>query len=261
MNNREKAIAYGYELADWIGDMSLAYSPVMIFLIMALATASIALRGAIATNGLFGLAWAIATAVCVDGLWLGVWLRVRGFTFKAGATWLRTVAMVVKYVAILLIALFMLLVAMAMSILITYQQVNGVTDELLAMRTLHFDSLAFVIARGFLVMLCATLAIFFRAGKQEALAAQKKTTATPKTRAIVATPQVQVVPVPAPPVAIPAVAASMHSPEYEAIKKAIALSTDEGKLTKSLKAIALESGVGYSTVKKHAAEIKKELGI
>jgi hypothetical protein len=264
MNRRDKAIEYGYDLADWIGDMALAYSPVMVFAIMAMATASIALRGAIATNEVFGFAWAIATAVCVDGLWLGVWLRVRSYKVTSWTTGLR-------YGAMLVVALFMFLVSVAMSILITYQQVNGVTDELLAMRTLHIDSLTFIVARGFLVMLCATLAIFFRAEKQEALAVEKKMRATPaKNRAVVTVEA-------APPIAIAEhsqAAQESHSmatatesvtvarsPEYEKIRECMATAIVDGKLTLPLNAIATVAGVGYSTVKKHAPTIKKELGL
>src|SRR6266446_5397236 len=72
----EKAIEFGYGVSEWIGEMAIAYSPAMFFVAMAMATVSIALRGTIATNVAFGVLWAGATAVCVDGLWLGVWLRL-----------------------------------------------------------------------------------------------------------------------------------------------------------------------------------------
>lgn len=249
-----KAIECGYKASEWVGEMAMAYSPIMFFAGMAMATMSIALRGAIATNVAFGVLWAIITAICVDGLWLGIWLRVRSSKITSWATGLRYGAMVV-------IALFMALVCAAMSILVTYQQVNGISDELLGMNNLHIDSLTFTVARGVLVVLCATMAIWFRGEKQEA--APKKATPTRNTvKATVTTPQVKVMPVPATPVAIPAIAESIaHSPEYEKIKTTMATAIEDGKLSVTLQTIAIAAGVGYSTVKKHAPKIKEELGI
>src|SRR5258707_13963885 len=77
MNRRDKAIVIGYDFSEWVGEMAIAYSPAMFSVGMAMVAVSIALRGAIATNVIFDVAWAIVTAVCVDGLWLGVRLRLR----------------------------------------------------------------------------------------------------------------------------------------------------------------------------------------
>jgi len=248
----EKAIEFGYAVSEWIGEMAIAYSPAMFFVAMAMATVSIALRGTIATNVAFGILWAGATAVCVDGLWLGVWLRLHGSKIINWATGL-------KYMATLAIAIFMFLVCAAMSILVTYQQVNGLSDELLGMNNLHVDSLTFVIARGILVVLCATLAIPFRLKKQEAIATEKKARTTQKAK-----PVATVAISEAMPVAIPEVATSIervpdgiaHSQEYEAI---MAIMATPGGLNKSYKAIAHEAQVGYSTVKKWAPKIRREL--
>src|SRR5258708_29726247 len=85
--------------------------------------------------------------------------------------------------ATLLVALLMFVVGAAMSVLVTFQQVNGVSDELIAMNTLHIDSLTFVVARGLLVMFCASLAILFKLKKSEPIATKKakaKTKVSPK---------------------------------------------------------------------------------
>lgn len=256
--SREKAIESGYDLADFVGDMALAYSPVMVFVIMAMATTSIALKGTLATNGGFTLAWAIATAVCVDGLWLGIWLKVRSYNVVNVATGF-------VYAGMWVLALFMFAIAACMSILITYQQVQGVTDELLAMHTLYIDPLAFIIARGLLVMLCATMAIFFRAKKQEEIAIEKKDRAkkVANISPIVTVQESQ-------PLAIPELTSSQRimydaldirkASRYNQIKEAMQRANEQGQKI-NLKAISLETGAGYSTVKLYAPDVKKELGI
>src|SRR5260221_3763152 len=75
MNKRDKAIVIGYDFSEWVGEMAIAYSPAMVSVGMAMVAVSIALRGAIATNVIFDVAWAIMTAVCVDGLLLRVVLK------------------------------------------------------------------------------------------------------------------------------------------------------------------------------------------
>lgn len=255
----DKAIETGYELADFVGDMSLAYGPVVVFFITAMGYVSIALKGTLATNDIFTLSWAIATAVVVDGLWLGVWLRVRKYKVNSVATG-------AVYAVMWFIALFMFAVAVGMSILITYQQVQGVTDELLAMRTLHVDPLWFIIARGFLVMLCATTGIFFRAEKQEAIATKKKDRAAqPKTEKTTVSPVVIVSE--GQPLAIPEIAIShndglvtVSGAKKGLIKEAMQRANEQGQKI-NLRAISLETGAGYSTVKLYAPDIKKELGI
>src|SRR5258708_6866371 len=226
--------------------MGIANSPAMFSGGMAMVSVSIALRGAIATNVIFDVAWGTVAAVCVDGLWLGVWLRLSDSRITDWASGLR-------YMATLLVALLMFVVGAAMSVLVTFQQVNGVSDELIAMNTLHIDSLTFVVARRLLVMLCASLAILFKLKKPEPIAPKK---ATPRStpRAIVATPEVTVTQVTSPGlVALPAPA---HSQEYEKIKAIMAM---PGGLEKDKTAIAAQAQVGYSTVKKWAPQIKKEL--
>lgn len=244
---RDKAVEIGYDVSEWIGEMAIAYSPAMFFVAMAMATVSIALRGAIATNVAFDVLWAVATAVCVDGLWLGVWLRLHSSKITNWATGL-------KYMATLAIAIFMFLVCAAMSILVTYQQVNGLSDELLGMNNLHVDSLTFVIARGILVVLCATLAIPFRLKKQEAIATEKKARATKQ--ATVATPTITITPVTSPQLA--ALPAGNRSQEYEKIKATMATFIADGKKL-VYSEIASASGAGYSTVKKWAPKIRQEL--
>lgn len=262
--SREKAIETGYGLADFIGDLSLAYGPVAIFIIQAMATTSIALNASLATNHVFTLGWAIATAIIVDALWLGTWLRVRSFKLEKQATPLHTTAMVMRYGAMLFLALFMTLVAIAMAILITYQQVYEVSNDQVAMRALYIDPLWFVIARGVLVIVCATVAIFFRAEKAEAIAQKKRTTATqskPQAKVSVSEEK-QTLALPSPATANhSAMLGEERSAQYIAIKEAMATAAIDGKLTMTLQTIALNAGVGYSTVRKHAGDIKKELGI
>src|SRR5258708_107870 len=166
MNKRDKAIVIGYDFSEWVGEMAIAYSPAMFSVGMAIVAVSIALRGAIATNVIFDVAWAIVTAVCVDGLWLGVWLRLSDSRITDWASGLR-------YMATLFVALLMFVVGAAMSVLVTFQQVNGVSDELIAMNTLHIDSLTFVVAPGVFVMFCASLAILFKLKKPKTRTSEK----------------------------------------------------------------------------------------
>src|SRR5258708_32854111 len=91
---------------------------------MDMVAVSIGLRGAIATKVFFDVAWAIVTAICVDGLWLGGWLRLSDSRITDWASGLR-------YLATLIVALLMFVVGAAMSILVTFQQVNGGSDELI----------------------------------------------------------------------------------------------------------------------------------
>lgn len=260
----EKAIETGYALADFVGDMSLAYGPVVVFTITAMGYVSIALKGTLATNNVFTLGWAIATAIVVDGLWLGVWLRVRSFKFTVQATWYHNLFMGLRYSSMLVIALLMFAVAVCMSILITYQQVKGVANEFTAMQALYIDPLAFIVARGFLVMLCATVGIFFRAEKAETIATQKKARST-QPKPVQSTVHVQESTESTDTIAIPESAESMQdtsrSLQYIMIKRVMSNATVDGTLTMTLQAIADNAGVGLSTVKKHNKKIKKELGI
>ena len=258
MNKRDKAIVIGYDFSEWVGEMAIAYSPAMFSVGMAMVAVSIALRGAIATNVIFDVAWAIVTAVCVDGLWLGVWLRLSDSRITDWASGLR-------YMATLLVALLMFVVGAAMSVLVTFQQVNGVSDELIAMNTLHIDSLTFVVARGLLVMLCASLAILFKLKKPEPITSEKakpKAKISPK-QSNVTISETSPLALPEPKEAnqeLPVIDILRARPEsrYELIKAAMAKAIDNGEKL-NLKAIADETGAGYSTVKLYAPKIKKEL--
>src|SRR5258707_14121145 len=92
MNKRDKAIVIGYDFSEWVGEMAIAYSPAMFSVVMGMVSVSIALRGAIATNVIFDVAWAIVKAVCVDGLWLGGWLRLSGSRITHWASRVRYMA-------------------------------------------------------------------------------------------------------------------------------------------------------------------------
>src|SRR5258708_38623388 len=115
MNKRDKAIVIGYDFSEWVGEMAIAYSPAMFSVGMAMVAVSIALRGAIATNVIFDVAWAIVTAVCVDGLWLGVWLKLSDLRIT-------DLASGVPYIATLFVAPLLFVVGAAMSILLAFQQ-------------------------------------------------------------------------------------------------------------------------------------------
>src|SRR5258708_35782441 len=121
MNRRDKAIVIGYDFSEWVGEMAIAYSPAMFSVGMAMVAVSIALRGAIATNVFFDVAWAIVTAICVDGLWLGGWLRLSDSRITDWARGLR-------YMVTLIVALFMFVVGDTKSNLGTVHQVYWVRD-------------------------------------------------------------------------------------------------------------------------------------
>src|SRR5258707_6565236 len=123
MNKRDKAIVIGYDFSEWVGEMAIAYSPAMFSVGMAMVAVSIALRGAIATNVIFDVAWAIVTAVCVDGLWLGGWLRLSDSRVTDWASGLRDMAT-------LFVALLMFVVGGAISIFVTFNAVERGTGQL-----------------------------------------------------------------------------------------------------------------------------------
>lgn len=255
---RDGIIEAGYDASEFVGDVSLAYSPLLVFIIMAMATVSISIMGALATNWIFSLAWGICTAFCVDGLTLGIWLRVRSFKWDTPSKlWYMRLATGARYAATLSIAVFMFIVAVSMSILISYQQVQGVSNELLAMRNLSIDPLWFIFARGLLVTLCATLAIFFRAEKAETISKQRKARATQDTKVTVIDTTAR---------QLPEHAGDMlqdmnRSPQYIAIRDTMVTLVVDGRISHSLKAISELSSVPYPTVKKWASTIKEELGV
>ncbi len=156
--NQQTGIRQVYGISEWAGEMAIAISPLLILVGMVMVTVSILLKGVIATQVYFEVPWAIIQAITVDGLWLGIWIRLHAA--KLGTWPLRA-----KYTAMLFVAILMFAVGTSMSILVTYQEVNGVSDVLAAMGHLHISGDVFVISRGILVMLCATLAIPFRAHK------------------------------------------------------------------------------------------------
>lgn len=231
----------------WFSDFAIELSPLLVLVGMLMTGVDIYLSGRLATQIWFEIPWAIVQVIAIDGLWFAVWLRILEHKHERRVwPWLRFLAMAI-------VGLAMIIVAFVMNDIVLFQQVNSITSSLGAMATLGIPVALFTHFRAGLLVVTATLAMLF-SRKRHSQDVPKKATPKSTPKAIVATPEVTVTQVTTPQlVALPA---PTHSQEYEKIKAIMAM---PGGLEKDKTAIATEAQVGYSTVKKWAPRIKQEL--
>jgi hypothetical protein len=235
----------------------------------------------------FNLAWAIVQAIAIDGLFFAVWGKIRRATWS-WATCGRSSALVA-------VGLLLAIVASLVNGLLSYQELNGLSDVRRAMVALGIDQATFTYARAILVVLVSILvALFCRE------ATEKQATPVAQATAVQITP-VQPVALPTQPqaIALPVQATAIahspdmatqetvsheekatehsheqatqkqatdspqidriviiHSPVRDRIKQAMIALPNAG-----YQAIADHANCGYSTVKKYATEIKMEARI
>src|SRR5258708_1560065 len=216
------------------------FAELLILLVFLVSSADLSLGGRLATNGGLTYVWAFAFALGVETSFIMSWVRV-GFHFLTkqwkGLLWSVPLALGLSFIQYQPVAIQNL------------QQATGVTFAQAAM-DLGVNLNFLVYARSFVaVFLGAVLAV----------------------TSVIETyqPAIAEVPPPAKPaiadastrLQLPEQSATLHSPEYQRIKNAIASATVDSKLTVSLQDIAIAAKVGHSTVRKHAGAIKQELGI
>jgi len=231
----------------WFSDFAIELSPLLVLVGMLMTGVDIYLSGRLATQIWFEIPWAIAQVLAIDGLWFAVWLRILGHSHEKKVwPWLR-------FVGLAIVGLAMVVVAFIMNDIVLFQQVNGIASSVGVMATLGIPVAIFTHFRAGLLVVTATLAMLF-SRKRHSQDAPKKATPKSTPKAMVAMPEVTVTQVTSPQlVALPAPA---HSQEYEAIMAIMAM---PGGREKSYKAISLQAQVGYSTVKKWAPKIRREL--
>ncbi len=138
---------------DWRDDFLIEASTLFLLLGFVMGTIDIYVRAGIATTTWFTWAWAIVQAISIDGLFFGVWGKI------AGSSWTRATA---KYnVPMLIVGLMLAGVAAIVNDILSYQQLNRISDSLIAMTGLHIDTTWFIHSRGVLVVMVAILVQLF----------------------------------------------------------------------------------------------------
>ena len=238
---KEKLRGFNWSLEHWL--LKIAFCSLMIGFFM--GTVDILTHGQMATIGLFIWLWSISQALGVDSLLVAVWDRI-ATTKWTGDNWY-------KLLGLCPLGLLLIYVAGTVNDIVTYQQAYRLTDSIQAMQALHIDVATFTNARAYLVVFVFVCIIFLRPKKATpdshiAIQTQRKSYKSYAQKATITEEK-------ALPVAIPE--------KSEAIEKATELSkkelciakweeSDKGRGVK--KAIALDLGIGYSTVKKYLDE-------
>ncbi len=255
---------------------AIELSPLLVLIGMLMTGVDIYLAGRLATQIWFEIPWAIVQVLAIDGLWFAVWLRILSHTYERHwLSWARLLGMIV-------IGLAMVAVAFLMNDIVLFQQVDGLSTSLGAMAILGIPLAIFTHFRAGLLVATATLAMLFSRKRHipvsQPMAAQKAKASQPRANRVAKVTVVESEPKAIPEVAIShqesndglmevaneqangLIESSTVSPKYGLIKEAMANSVARGEKV-NLRAIANETGAGYSTVKLYAPQIKTELGV
>jgi len=216
---------------------------------MGLGTVAIFNLQGLAIQPWFVVLWAIVQAVSIDGLFFATWDRL----FSQRLRWANALAIV----GLTFIGLVLALIAIAINAILGFQVLWAIADSQQAMARLGISSSLFTFVRAILAVAIFIMMAYVRSH----IRATEKATGRTTKKAMVAIVEAE-------PLAIPEIAVAMqkatpliangHSPEFKKIMQAWLRHSQSGQKI-NMKAIAEEAGVGYSTVKKHAPEIKKEL--
>ena len=238
---------------EWDEFILEAIKPVSI-LSFGLGTIAIFNLQGLAIQPWFVVFWAIVQAASIDGLFFATWDRLWVQKLK----WSNAFAIF----GLIVIGLALALVAIAVNAILGFQVLWAISDSQNAMARLGISSQLFTFTRAILAVVVVVMVSFVRA---RARASEQETSSLPVAKAK-AKPVAKITVIESSPVALPVVASSHEEvidalvarPEskYGLIKAAMANGPEL-----SLKAIAEQTGAGYSTVKLYAPKIKKELGL
>lgn len=238
-----------------------AIKPVAI-LSMGLGTVAVFNLQGLAVSPWFVALWAVVQAMSIDGLFFATWDRL----FSQKLKWSNALAIF----GLAFIGLVLALIAIAINAILGFQVLWAIADSQTAMTRLGISSELFTVIRAVLAVVVFIFISFVRARARSNEEANTPTTLSPQKAKSLAKVTVRE----AKPLALPEVASSHEEanqeipvidilrarPEsrYELIKAAMAKAIDNGEKL-NLKAIADETGAGYSTVKLYAPKIKQEL--
>lgn len=217
---------------SWLDELLIELSFPLLTIAFIMATADFLMNGSMATNGVFKFIWSVFQAMAIDGSTIGIWSRI----LRKGQK------------KLIPVGLLMLVVVAMVNDIVTYQQLNNVATSLQAMQHLHIDVAAFSAIRSLLIAIVLIALIPLR-GHVEAI----PIATTKKPKATVAKPKsYEVIEEKAMPVAIPEESVAL-SEGKELSKKAQAIAAwEKSDKSRGVKqAIAVELGIGYSTVKKY----------
>ena len=229
---------------------------------MGLGTVAIFNLQGLAISPWFVLSWAIVQAVSIDGLFFATWDRLFSQKLKKANAW--------SIIGLSFIGLVLALIAIAINAIIGFQVLWALADSQVAMARLGISSSLFTAVRAVLAVVVFIMMAYVRhrsAHEPEASSSPAPLAKPVKRARVVAIKEAE-------PLALPEVTTSHAEanqelpvidilrarPEsrYELIKAAMAKVIDTGEKL-NLKAIADETGAGYSTVKLYAPKIKQEL--
>ena len=230
---------------EWDAFILEAIKPVSI-LSMGLGTVAIFNLQGLAISPWFVISWAIVQAASIDGLFFATWDRL----FSQKPMWKNALAII----GLTIIGLTLALVAIAINAILGFQVLWAIADSQQAMTRLGISPELFTLIRAGLAVVVFIFISFVRARARVNEEANVPVAVSPK----VAKSRANVMVVEANPPAIPEVASSREESKRELIKAAMAKAKANGQKL-NLKAIADETGAGYSTVKLYAPKIKQEL--
>ena len=231
---------------EWDEFILEAIKPVSI-LSMGLGTVAIFNLQGLAISPWFVISWAIVQAASIDGLFFATWDRL----FSQRLRWANALAII----GLTIIGLTLALVAIAINAILGFQVLWAIADSQQAMTRLGISPELFTLIRAGLAVVVFIFISFVRA-KARVNEEANVPVATSQSRAkAVAKSVANVVVEEAKPLAIPEVASST---KYALIREAMIKAKANGEKL-NLKAIAKETGAGYSTVKLYAVKIKQEL--
>ena len=221
---------------------------------MGLGTVAIFNLQGLAISPWFVTLWAIVQAMSIDGLFFATWDRLFSQRLKK--------ANALAIIGLTFIGLILALIAIAINAILGFQVLWAIADSQTAMAKLGISSELFTAIRAVLAVVVFVMMAYVRnrAGANEPVVISPQPAAKPERRArVVAIKEANVL-------AISEVASSHEeanqgiviSPKRELIKAAMAKAMANGEKL-NLKAIADETGAGYSTVKLYAPAIKREL--
>jgi hypothetical protein len=243
----EKINQAGREFKLWFTDFTLVYSPILIVAGLILTGIDLFLNLGIGNSLWFKLPWSIAQLFAVDGLWFSVWNRILTDEYK----WHQWP----YHLFIIILGLALTGIAIVMNFVVFTQDYMGLHDAITAMNFIGIPIGLFLFIRSVLLMLTATFAIVLDKMMRSHRKFNRKSNPKPEKFTDVPAASTTVEEAKPAQLALPA-----PSSKRDAVKSTIERYIADGKKF-TYQQIADESGASLQTVKTHAPEIKKELGI
>jgi hypothetical protein len=146
---------------QWRDDFLIELSTLLLMVGFIIGTVDVLSSDGLSRLPLFNDAWAIVQAVAIDGLFFAVWGKIRRTKWAGYAGFWAGLRGYTCNIMLSLVGLLLSFVAAMVNGLLSYQQINNISDIAVAMSNLGIDEQTFSYIRAGLVVIVAVLVALF----------------------------------------------------------------------------------------------------